>query len=141
MLIRTPSRVRCALGLPLIALALSSAACEDENSLDPSLVTVTELQDFFMFSVTGLDRVTDAERYLWLMTGDQATVDVTSGLTGGSAFLQIRGADGEIVYAEDIQSQGDGTTDVSTAGLWQIDIVFEKASGELDFSLERDTIP
>ena len=126
----------------LLAVPVFSAACgEEENTLDPTLVTITDLPDVFMFSVTGLDNVTDHERFLWTMTGDQAAIDITSGLTGGSAFLQMRGGNGQVIYAEDIRSAVDGTTDVSVPGLWQIDIVFEKADGEFSISLERDTIP
>ena len=117
------------------------AACEDENTLDENLITVTELQDVFVFTVTGLDDVTDARRYLWAMTGNQATVDVTPGITGGSAFFQIRGGNGDVVYAEDVQSEVDGVTEENIFGLWQIDIVFEKASGEFSIALARDTIP
>jgi hypothetical protein len=75
------------------------------------------------------------------MTGDQATVDVTSSLSDGSAFLQIRGGDGVVVYAEDIRTIADDTTKTNTPGLWQIDVVIEKASGDFSFTLERDTIP
>jgi len=126
----------------LLAVPVFVAACaEEENTLDPTLVTITDLPDVFMFSVTGLDNVTDHERFLWTMTGDQAAIDITSGLTGGSAFLQMRGGNGQVIYAEDIGSEVGGTTDVSIPGLWQIDIVFEKADGEFSISLERDTIP
>jgi hypothetical protein len=126
----------------VLAVPVLSAACgEEENALDPTLVTITDLPDVFMFSVAGLDNVTDHERFLWTMTGDQATVDVSSDVTGGSVFLQMRGGNGQVIYAENIQSEVDGVTDVSIPGLWQIDIVFEKADGELSISLERDTIP
>ncbi|MGE0158329.1 MAG: hypothetical protein AB7T31_02890 [Gemmatimonadales bacterium] len=137
----TAPRERGSLRALLLVLVLATGACEEENTLDPSLIDVTELQDIFTFEVHGLDQVTDAERYLWVMTGDQATVEVTSGLTGGSAFLQIRGGNGEVVYGEDIQAEVDGVTEVNTSGIWQIDVVFEKASGEFGFALERDTIP
>jgi hypothetical protein len=135
--------MRSATGWALVlAMPVFSTACaEEENTLDPTLVTIIDLPDVFMFSVTGLDNVTDHERFLWTMTGDQATVDITSGLTGGSAFLQMRGGNGKVIYAEDIRSEVGGTTDVSLPGLWQIDIVFERADGEFSISLERDTIP
>src|SRR5688500_2763815 len=136
MSLRTRSSARWAL-----ALAMLVAACDDANPLDPSLVTTTELSDLFTFSVVGLSNVADAKRYLWVMTGDQATVDVTSALPQGSAFLQIRGADGTIVYADDIESEEDGVTAVNAAGIWQVDVVIDKASGSFEFALERDTVP
>jgi hypothetical protein len=125
----------------LLALAISLAACDDTNTLDPNLVTYTDLADLFTFSVAGLENVSDATRYLWLMSGDQAFVDVSPSLSSGSAFLQIRGANGDVVYAEDIGAEVDALTEVNFGGIWQIDIVFEKASGSFGFTIERDTIP
>ena len=136
---RTRSRARRALFLPLLLLAASCQ--EEENTLDPSQITYSDLPDIFTFSVTGMDNVTDHEPFLWTMTGDQATVDVTSGITGGSAFLQLRGGNGQIVFAEDLRSGIDTVTAVSVPGLWQIDIVFEKADGDISIAIERDTIP
>ena len=135
----TRSHARRALVLPLLILA---AACqEEENTLDPSQITYSDLPDIFSFSVTGMDNVTDHEPFLWTMTGDQATVDVISGLTGGSGFLQVRGGNGQIVLAEDLRSGLDTVTAVNFPGLWQIDIVFEKADGDISIALERDTLP
>jgi hypothetical protein len=125
----------------LLALAMLLASCEEENTLSRALVTATELSDYFSYSVVGLERVSDADRALWLMTGTQATVDVSPALSGGSAFLQIRGGDGEIVYAENIGDEVDGLTEVGIAGIWQIDIIYDKASGGFGFELERDTVP
>jgi hypothetical protein len=125
-----------------IALTISLAACDDTNPLDDSLVTYTDLADLFTYSVVGLENVSDVSGpFLWVMGGDQAVVDVTSSLSSGSAFLQIRGGSGEVVYAEDIESEVDGPTEVDVGGLWEIAIVFEKASGGFGISIERDTIP
>lgn len=120
-----------------LTLAACLGACEDENALEDSLITVDALTDIFSFSVSGLDRMTGAKSYLWATTGNQVTVDVTSGLSGGSAFLQIRGGDGEVVYAEDIESQIDGLTEESFPGIWQVVVVIEKASGDFSIALAR----
>jgi hypothetical protein len=139
MRMHTHSRARRALFLPLLVI---SASCqEQENTLQPSQITYSDLPDIFSFSVTGMDNVTDHEFFLWTMTGDQATVDVISGLTEGSAFLQMRGGNGQIVFADDLRAGVDTVTDVNFPGLWQIDIVFEKADGDISIAIERDTIP
>jgi hypothetical protein len=139
MRIRRRSRARGGL---FVLVTLAAACSEDTNTLDHSLVTVVELQDLFTYTVTGLDNVSDVDpQRLWLMTGTEATVDVTSGITGGSVLLQIRGGNGEVVYLEDIADEVDTVTEANTSGIWQIDLVFEKASGEFTFTLERDTIP
>ena len=126
----------------LLSLLVGSTACkEEENSLHPSQITYTDLPDLFSFSVSGLDNVTDHEPFLWTMTGNQATVDVTSGLTGGSGFLQVRGGNGEIVFAEDLRSGWDTLTSMNFPGLWQIDIVFERADGDISIAIERVQVP
>lgn len=130
-----PMRIRRNLVATLM-LAACLGACEEEQALDDDLISVTILQDVFEFEVTGLDKMTGSRRFFWTMTGNQATVDITPGLTDGNAFLQIRGADSEVVYAEDIESEIDGPVE-NFPGIWQLDIVIEKASGEFAIRLER----
>ena len=126
----------------LCALVTFTAACgEDPNTLDPNIVTLVELQDFFSYSVTGLDNVTDFKRHWWVMGGDQAIIDVTSGITDGSVLLQLRGGDGTVVYLEDIADAVDTLTAASFPGVWQLDVIYDEASGDFSFTLERDTIP
>jgi len=126
----------------LLALATLAAACEDPNTLDDAVITVVELPDLFTYTATGLDNVSDVDaQRLWFMGGTEASVDVTSGITRGSVLLQIRGGNGQVVYLEDIVDEVDTVTTPNIAGIWQIDLVFQKASGEFSFTVERDTIP
>jgi hypothetical protein len=117
------------------------AACEDPNTLDPTLVSTTERSDYLTYAVVGLENVSDADRRFLSMTGNEALVDVSPSLTSGAAFLQIRGGDGAIVYAEDIGTEVDGVTDIGIPGIWQIDVIYEEASGGFEFLIERDTVP
>jgi len=133
-------RIRTRLGT-LLALSLLLAACEQQNALDRTLITSTQLSDYFTYGVSGLENVTDADRQWWVVTGDRAIVDVTPALSSGTAFLQIRGGNGEIVYAENIDNEVDGLTDTNVAGVWQIDIIYDKVSGGFSFELARDTVP
>jgi hypothetical protein len=127
--------------LALVALTVLLGACEKGNVLDDSLVTVTDLSDIFTFSVVGLENVTDSRRYFPFMSADTVIVDVTSALTDGNVYLQVRTADGTVVYGENVGDEIDTVTSATVAGIWQVDIIFQKASGGFGIRLERDTVP
>ena len=115
---------------------MALAGCESTNSLELSQVTVVNLSDAFSFSVTALDNVSDSEQHLWGMTGTEVAVDVTQSISSGDAILQIRDGGGTVVYQEDIGDQVDSTF-VGLTGLWQIDVVLTKVSGEFSFTVAR----
>ena len=115
---------------------MALVGCESTNTLELSQVTVVNLSDNFAFSVTALDNVSHAEPYLWGMTGTEAVVDVTQSISSGAAILQIRDGGGTVVYQEDIGDQVDSTF-VGRAGLWQINVVLTKVSGEFSFTVLR----
>ena len=125
--------------LPVLAAAaaMALAGCESTNTLDPSQVVVVSLSDNFSLSATGLDNVSDGERYLLSMTGTQAVVDVTQAISSGTAILQIRDGSGAVVYQEDIGDAVDDTTTAGVAGLWQVDVALTKVSGEFSFTVLR----
>jgi hypothetical protein len=115
---------------------LALAACEAENELDPNLVTVSSIPDAFQFSVSGLDNVTDGERYFWAVTGSEVAVDITQSISGGTAILQLRDGTGDVVYQEDVADQVDDTL-TGVLGLWQVDIVLTKVTGGFDVAAQR----
>ncbi|MSR20482.1 MAG: hypothetical protein EXR91_05830 [Gemmatimonadetes bacterium] len=123
--------------LPALAVvaAISLAGCESTNTLDPSQITVVSLSDYFSFSATALDNVSDGERYFLSMTATQAVVDVTQAISSGTAILQIRGGGGTVFYQEDIKTRSTLRTPLAAAGLWQVDVVLTKVSGEFSFTI------
>ena len=133
---RTKPSINATRWLAIVALA----ACESANPLDEAQINAIGFPDQFTFSVTALDEVTDGRRYLWTVTGPRITVDVTSGITSGSAVLQIRGGDAQVVYSEDIRDAIDTLTVPNVLGQWQIDVVLEKATGEFSFALAREAV-
>lgn len=120
----------------MVAAAMALAGCESTNSLEPNQVTVVNLSDDFSFSVTALDNVSDGEQHLWGMTGTQVEVDVTQSISSGNAILQIRDGGGTVVYQENIGDAVDSTF-AGLTGLWQVDVVLTKVSGEFSFTILR----
>ena len=134
---RTPRRLKAPAVLAFAAAAL--AGCEKTNALDLNLVTISNLQDAFTFSVNGLDNVSDAERYYMTTTGPQVIVEVTEAISSGIALLQIRDGAGDIVYQEDLADDIDELITSSITGFWQIDLVLTEVTGAFDFRIYRDT--
>jgi hypothetical protein len=125
----------------VLATAGALAACESENALDTNLITFTSLSDQFSFSVNGLDNVTGGVQYFWPMTGTQADVDVTQGISSGTAIIQIRDGAGVVRYQEDARDEVDSTTVAGAQGFWQVSVVLTKVTGEFSFVVSRhDTL-
>jgi hypothetical protein len=111
--------------------------CEDPNQLNLGDYTVVNLPDRFEFLATGLNNVSDGARFLWTITGTQASVDITQAITKGSARLQLKDPNGTVVYSELVKDDSDGTTSVGGPGIWQVDLVLTEVSGDIAFRLDR----
>lgn len=125
----------------LIALmTVIAAACDDTNLIGPAnQLEVTNAIDQFQFQLTDLADVDDVRSYTWENTGTQATIDVSQAITGGSAFLTITDADGTVMYQEDVAADSDATTTVGVAGMWQIEVRLERATGTFNFRVQKTT--
>lgn len=124
----------------LAAMTVLAAACDDTNLIGPAnQLEVTNAVDQFQFQLTDLADVDDVRSYTWENTGTQATIDVSQAITGGSALLTITDADGAIMYQEDIADDSDATTPVGVAGMWQIEVRLESATGTFNFRVQKVT--
>ena len=136
-----PSVRSARLAAAFLFLAAGVGACAGggnvvgpENELE-----VTNAADQFEFQVSDLDRVTQTLSYQWTNTGTQATVDVSEAISGGSAFLTIRDANGDAMYEADIADDSDGSTPTGVAGTWTIEITLFDASGTFNFRVQKST--
>lgn len=105
-----------------------------ENQLE-----VTNATDQLQFQLTALDEVTDSRSYDWQNTGAKATVDVSQEITGGSAILTIRDANGAVMYQADIADDSDGSTPEGAPGTWQIEVVLTNTTGTFNFRVQKAT--
>lgn len=125
--------------LPLVLLAAALVACGSSDRLiGPSnQLQVTNAPDDFQFQVTALDRIQQTVRYTWTNTGDSASVNQASAITGGSATLTIKDAIGTVVYQAALDVNGTVHTAKGTAGAWRIEVRLQKVSGALNFRVQK----
>jgi hypothetical protein len=123
----------------LAAVGILLAACSDgANLIGPSnQLQVTNATDNFQFQVTNLSNVQQTLRYTWTTTGDSATVNQASAITGGTAALTIRDQVGAVVYQATLASNGTFGTLTSTAGAWQIEVKLTSADGTVNFRVQK----
>lgn len=115
-------------------------ACGGANVIGPSnQLEVNSATDNFQFQVSNLENVTQTLNYSWTNTGTQAVVDISPGMTAGSAMLTITDADGTVVYQADLADDMDGDTSVGVAGDWSIDLQLDGVDGTLNFRVQRKT--
>jgi hypothetical protein len=87
------------LGIAAVA-ALSFLACSDASGpLAPFEPQITNAADDFQFQATNVSKVTWTYTYQWLNTGDSATVNQATTVTGGSATLTISDSTGPQLYS------------------------------------------
>lgn len=131
---RASPAVRFGIAFLLIGCGDSANPIGPENQLE-----VTNAIDQFQFQVTALDRVTDTRSYAWQNTGTKATIDVSQEITGGSALLVIRDANGDVMYQKDIASDSDGSTSDGVPGTWRIEVRLSDTTGTFNFRVQKAT--
>lgn len=123
----------------LAAAGALLVACGDSaNLIGPSnQLQVTNAQDDFQFQVTNLSTVQQTLRYTWAITGDSASINQASALTGGSATLTVREPGGTIVYQASLGSNGTFHSAKATAGSWRIEVKLANTSGTVNFRVQK----
>lgn len=125
--------------LPLLLLAAGLLACGSSDRLiGPSnQLQVTNAADDFQLQVTALDRIQQTLSYTWTNTGDSASVNQASAITGGSATLTIRDPNGLVVYQSGLDVNGTAHTAKGVAGAWRITVRLQAVSGAINFRVQK----
>jgi hypothetical protein len=128
-----PKRAGGALAAGLLLLTL---ACGND-SLAPFEPEIANAPDSFQFQVTALRDVTTTREYVWQNAGTVANVNQATALSEGSALLVVRDAGGVEVYRRDLTANGTFQTAAGTAGQWRIRVELARASGAVNFRLQK----
>jgi hypothetical protein len=121
----------------LAAIALASACGSSTAPLAPYQPQINNVADNFQFQATGVSNVTWTYTYTWANTGDSATVNQATTVTGGSATLTILDHNGTQVYAQSLNANGTFGMSKGTAGSWTIKVVFTNYSGTVNFRVQK----
>ncbi|MBK6782026.1 MAG: hypothetical protein IPI92_18060 [Gemmatimonadetes bacterium] len=120
------------------ALLLAACGGDGSNGIGPgNQLQVTNAADDFQLQVTSMHNVTETLRYAWTNTGDSASINQATVVTGGTATLTVRGADSTVVYQSDLTGNGTFQSTLSTAGTWFIELRLRQADGDVNFRVQK----
>ncbi len=124
--------------LPAAAGVMAACSSTASGLIGPSnQLQVTDTTNNFQFQVSALTGVTQTLKYNWLNTGDSASVNQASTLTGGTATLTIQDSTGTQLYSASLTNNGTFKTLKGHAGTWQIQVAISGASGTLNFRVQK----
>ena len=113
------------------------AACSSSTSLAPFQPQINNVADNFQFQATGVTNVTWTYSYMWSNSGDSATVNQATTITGGSATLTISDNNGTQLYSQSLSANGTFGMTKGLHGSWTIKVVFTNYSGTVNFRVQK----
>lgn len=114
------------------------AACGSSTGpLAPYQPQINNLADNFQFQATGVQNVTWTYTYMWANSGDSATVNQATTVTGGSATLTISDNNGTQLYSQSLSANGTFGMIKGVHGTWTIKVVFTNYSGTVNFRAQK----
>lgn len=131
-------RSRCAAGIvAVIAIVLAAACSNSTGPLAPFQPQISNLADNFQFQATGVTNVTWTYTYSWSNSGDSATVNQATTVTGGSATLTISDTNGTQLYSQSLSANGTFGMSKGLHGNWTVTVVFTNYSGTVNFRVQK----
>jgi hypothetical protein len=114
------------------------AACGSSTGpLAPYQPQINNLADNFQFQATGVQNVTWTYTYTWANSGDSATVNQATTVTGGSATLTISDNNGTQLYSQSLSANGTFGMVKGVHGNWTIKVVLTNFSGTVNFRAQK----
>ena len=117
-------------------VAVMLAGCGSDNpsaplaQFQPEIVSV---QDNFEFQATGLQNVSATVEYTWANSENQASIDHSSVVTGGTTSVQLFDANGTQVYQSGLLASGTQQADSGAVGNWTVRVTLDSCDGTLNF--------
>lgn len=130
--------LRSLAGVAVFMATAALAACGNSTGpLAPFQPQISNVADNFQFQATGVTNVTWTFTYQWSNSGDSATVNQATTVTGGSAVLTIHDKNGAQVYSQSLSANGTFGMTKGVAGSWTIKVVFTNYSGTVNFRVQK----
>ena len=132
-----PRRGTAARVLALVAMVLAGACGDSTAPLAPFQPQINNVTDNFQFQATGVTNVTWTFVYTWANSGDSATVNQATTVTGGSAVVRIADKNGTQLYSQSLGANGTFGMTKGVAGNWTITVELTNYSGTLNFRVQK----
>lgn len=123
--------------IALAAFALAAACSDSTGPLAPFQPQINNAPDDFQFQATGVTNATWTYTYSWSNTGDSATVNQATTVTGGSATVTISDKNGTQLYTQSLSANGTFGMLKGVAGAWTVKVVFTNYSGTVNFRVQK----
>jgi hypothetical protein len=121
----------------LTAIALLAGCSNSTGPLAPFQPQINNVADNFQFQATGVTNATWTYTYNWANSGDSATVNQSTTVTGGSATLTIADKNGTQLYSQSLSANGTFGMTKGVQGNWTIKVVFTNYSGTVNFRVQK----
>jgi len=126
------------LTLSALALTLLTAACGSNNALapqyQPQVVNTPNVS--FSFQATGLQNVSDVVAYTWSCSSGSVVIHPATATTSGTITLNIKAANGTVIYNGTVPASGDITPPTGAPGAWQISVTLTNYTGTINFAVQ-----
>jgi hypothetical protein len=125
-------------GIAALAVIALAAGCGNSTGpLAPFQPQINNVTDDFQFQATGVTNVTWTFNYSWLNSGDSATVNQATTITGGTAVLTISDSTGAQLYSQSLSANGTFGMTKGIHGHWTVKVVFTNYSGTVNFRVQK----
>ena len=122
----------------LLSAAAVLASCKSSTGpLAPFQPQINNAADNFQFQATGVSNVTWTYTYTWSNSGDSATVNQSTTVTGGSAVLTILDHNSSQVYSQSLSANGTFGMLKGLHGSWTVRVAFTNYSGTVNFRVQK----
>ena len=130
--------VRLGFSVAVITVAAFALACGNSTGpLAPYQPQINNAADDFQFQATGVQAVTWVYTYQWLNTGDSATVNQATTVSGGSASLTISDSTGAQLYSQSLAANGTFGMVKGIHGHWTVRVEFTNYTGTVNFRVQK----
>ena len=120
-----------------IVVALAVGCKSSTGPLAPYQPQINNVTDNFQFQASGVSAVTWTYNYRWLNTGDSATVNQATTVSGGSAVLTISDSTGTQLYSQSLSANGTFGMKKGIHGHWTVKVAFVNYSGTINFRVQK----
>jgi len=104
--------------------------------MSPFNPEVTNNPDNFQFQITAAQNLDRAVDYTWENSSNQATVNQSCAITGGTAVVTLIDSMGTTLYTRNLTEDGTFESTAGVAGSWTIRLHFSNLDGTVNFRVQ-----